>query len=102
MGHKSGIGVERHYYRPDSINGQYSLLELYVKKAMPYLTISNEERMRLKNSELEMRMAEDERRFKAAFEQTRSESIESISTLAQQVANLMAEVERLKKEKVSK
>lgn len=39
MGHKSGIGVEKHYYRPDSINGEYSLLELYVKKAMPYLTI---------------------------------------------------------------
>jgi len=80
MGHKSGIGVEKHYYRPTSINGEYSLLELYIKKAMPLLTISNEERMRLKNLELEIRMAEDERRFKAALEQTQSINHESIST----------------------
>ena len=72
MGHKAGIGVEKHYYRPASINGQYSLLELYVNKAMPYLTISNESRLRLKNRELEMRMQEDERRFKQAIEQERS------------------------------
>ena len=42
MGHKAGIGVERHYYRPDSITGINSLLELYAKKAVPYLTISEE------------------------------------------------------------
>jgi integrase len=69
MGHKSGIGVERHYYRPESINGENSLLELYVKKAMPYLTISDESRLRLKNRELEIRMKQDEERFKRALEE---------------------------------
>jgi integrase len=58
MGHKAGIGVERHYYRPTTINGENSLLELYVKKAMPYLTISDESRLKLKNRELEMRIQE--------------------------------------------
>jgi integrase len=58
MGHKAGIGVERHYYRPSAINGENSLLELYVKKAMPYLTISDESRLKLKNRELEMRIQE--------------------------------------------
>ena len=99
MGHKAGIGVERHYYRPASINGEYSLLELYVKKAMPYLTISNEERMRLKNLELEMRMKEDERRFKAAFEEAQTMNQDSITILSENVKNLMEEVERLKKDK---
>ena len=49
MGHKAGIGVEKHYYRPDAITGANSLVELYVKKAAPYLTISEENRLKLKN-----------------------------------------------------
>jgi hypothetical protein len=68
IGHKSRIGVEKHYYRPDSIQGENSLLELYVKKAMPFLKISDESRLKLKNRELEMRMAEDEKRWKRALE----------------------------------
>ena len=64
MGHKAGIGVEKHYYRPDSITGVNSLLELYAKKAMPYLTISEESRLKLKNLELEMRRKEDEEWYK--------------------------------------
>jgi len=69
MGHKAGIGVERHYYRPDSIQGENSLLELYVKKAMPYLTISDESRLKLKNRELEIRLKEESSRFDHLQEQ---------------------------------
>jgi integrase len=69
MGHKAGIGVERSYYRPDSIQGEYSLLELYVKKAMPYLTISDESRLKLKNRELEIRLKEESSRFDSLQEQ---------------------------------
>ena len=68
MGH-AGIGIERHYYRPESITGENSLLGLYVKKAMPFLTISEEHRPRLKNRELELRMRADEERLKKAFEE---------------------------------
>jgi integrase len=76
MGHRSkNIGVERHYYRPSSINGEFSLLELYVKKAAPYLTISEENRLRLKNQELEMRMQQDSNRIKEA-ESTIREALE--------------------------
>jgi integrase len=72
MGHRSkGIGVERHYYRPSSINGEFSLLELYVKKAVPYLTISEENRLKLKNMELEMRMQQDSNRITEAEKQIR-------------------------------
>jgi hypothetical protein len=35
---------------------------------MPFLTISDESRLKLKNRELEMRMAEDEKRWKRALE----------------------------------
>ena len=70
MGHN--IGITKHYLRPDSIQGENSLLQLYVKKAMPYLTISDESRLKLKNRELEMRMQEDERRFKQALEERES------------------------------
>ena len=84
MGHKAGIGVERSYYRPDSINGQYSLLELYVKKAMPYLTISDESRMKLKYRELEIRMKQDEERFNRALKERESK----FDTLAAQIEAL--------------
>ena len=75
MGHKSAIGVEMHYYRPTSINGENSLLELYSKKAIPFLTINEENRLRLKNRELEMLMNEDNRRIKEA-EATMREALE--------------------------
>ena len=39
---------------------------------MPYLTISDESRLKLKNRELEMRMQEDERRFKQELEERES------------------------------
>ena len=67
MGHKAGIGVEKHYYRPDSITGVNSLLELYAKKAMPYLTISEESRLKLKNLELEIRRKKERERFNLAL-----------------------------------
>ena len=70
MGHKAGIGVEKHYYRPDAITGANSLVELYAKKAAPYLTISEENRLKLKNRELEMRNKENEERFKIMIEET--------------------------------
>lgn len=83
MGHRSkGIGVERHYYRPTAINGENSLLELYVKKALPYLTISEESRLRLKNRELEMRMKEDEERY----EKIKRDTEEIIKTKAERDA----------------
>ena len=98
MGHKAGIGVERHYYRPTAINGENSLLELYVKKAMPYLTISEESRLKLKNRELEMRTAEDERRIKEALEERDKISSDSISAMSDQLMRLMKEMEALKKQ----
>jgi hypothetical protein len=61
--------VERHYYRPDSIQGENSLLQLYVDKAMPYLTISDESRLKLKNRELEVRLKEESSRFDHLQEQ---------------------------------
>ena len=39
---------------------------------MPYLTISDESRVKLRNRELEMRMKEDEQRFKRAIEERES------------------------------
>ncbi len=86
MGHKTGIGVERHYYRPDSINGEYSLLELYVKKAMPYLTISDEERMKLKYRDLEMRSKEE----KEAMKRDHEDALETLSDKLEQ--KLLAKV----------
>ena len=62
MGHKAGIGVEKHYYRPDAITGANSLVELYAKKAAPYLTISEENRLKLKNLELELKVKEERER----------------------------------------
>jgi|SRR5215207_2532025 len=84
MGHKAGIGVEKHYYRPDSIQGEFSLMQLYVNKAMPYLTISDESRLKLKNRELEIRMREDEERFKRAIQERESR----YDTLAAQILAL--------------
>ena len=84
MGHKAGIGVERHYYRPNSIQGENSLLQLYVNKAMPYLTISDESRMKLKYRELEIRMKQDEERFNRALKERESK----FDTLAAQIEAL--------------
>lgn len=78
-GHEAGIGVEKHYYRPNAITGENSLLELYVKKAMPKLTISNEERVKLQNRELELRIKEDEERFKRALAETESKYSKELS-----------------------
>ncbi|HEU4822559.1 MAG TPA: hypothetical protein VFS97_03975 [Nitrososphaeraceae archaeon] len=64
------IGVARHYYRPGSIEGKYSLLELYVQKAMPELVVSDEVRTKLKMTELEAKMQEEQERVKRAFEET--------------------------------
>lgn len=92
MRHKAGIGVERHYYRPDSINGEYSLLELYVKKAMPYLTISDEQRLKLKNRELEIRMKEDEERFKRAIEEHVKQKDNRLTVIESQIKTLLHSV----------
>jgi hypothetical protein len=96
MGHKAGIGVERHYYRPSAINGENSLLELYVKKAMPYLTISNEERMRLKNLELEMRTQKYEEMMNKVYEQRQEYNHDSISRLVEEVQDKWAKAEEVK------
>ena len=88
MGHKAGIGVERHYYRPDSITGINSLLELYVKKAMPYLTISDEGRLKLKNLELELKMKEERERQNMVFEMRDKVHKDSITSVAEMVTEL--------------
>jgi|SRR5215207_512415 integrase len=61
MGHN--IGVAKHYYRPRAIEGKYSLLELYAERAMPYLTVSDESRVKAKNRELEIRLKEENSKF---------------------------------------
>jgi integrase len=99
MGHKAGIGVERHYYRPNSITGENSLLELYVKKAMPYLIISEESRLRFKNRDLEIRMKEDEERFMNAFEEREKMNNEAIEELSSKLLEVMKEVAELKQKK---
>ena len=110
MGHRSkGIGVERHYYRPSSINGEFSLLELYVKKAAPYLTISEENRLKLKNLELELRMKEDTSRIKEAeasiretLEKTLKErertNTDIIAAMGDRIAELGREITKQSKE----
>jgi hypothetical protein len=110
MGHRSkGIGVERHYYRPTAINGENSLLELYVKKAMPYLTISNEQRISLKNRELEMRLAADTSRIKEAEQQIRKEleqrerrNDDIVAALGDRIDEMQRTIEQLMKEKVQR
>jgi integrase len=110
MGHRSkGIGVERHYYRPDSINGEFSLLELYAKKAMPFLTISEENRLRLKNQELEMRMQADtqriteaERQIRETLEQTLKESENRNQGIIGAMADRILQLERKLDEKSRK
>jgi integrase len=97
MGHKAGIGVERHYYRPDSITGENSLLELYAKKAMPYLTISEEHRLKLKNRELEMRIKEDEDRIKMAFEARDKMNNDVMAFMSDMLMKMRQEIEVLKK-----
>ena len=104
MGHKAGIGVEKHYYRPDSITGVNSLLELYAKKAMPYLTISEESRLKLKNMELEMRRIEDEQRFKEIIEEkekltnaTLNQLTEELFKTKQDTNKRLAELEQQKR-----
>jgi integrase len=74
MGHKAGIGVEKHYYRPGSIEGKYSLLQLYAEKAMPLLTISSEERARQQMKEsMEEKMKQETERWTKAFEDFKRE-----------------------------
>jgi integrase len=103
MGHRSkNIGVERHYYRPASINGEFSLLELYVKKAAPYLTISEENRLKLKNQELEMRMQADRKRVEMLFQQREKINNDAISSLSDMIMNMRKEMDELKKEKKGK
>jgi integrase len=99
MGHRAGIGVERHYYRPDSISGENSLLELYAKRAMPYLTISDEQRLRLKNRELEIRMKEDEERFKKAFEERERLTHAAVNQFSEELFRMRLEIEELKKQR---
>lgn len=98
MGHKAGIGVERHYYRPESITGENSLLGLYVNKAMPFLTISDEHRLKLKNRELELRMKADEERFKKVFEDREKMNKDAISTLSDVVLEMRKKIEALEKQ----
>jgi integrase len=98
MGHKAGIGVERHYYRPDSITGENRLVGLYVNKAMPFLTISEEHRLKLKNRELELRMKVDEERFKKAFEEREKMNNDAISTLSDVVLEMRKKIESLEKQ----
>jgi integrase len=111
MGHRSkNIGVERHYYRPSSINGEFSLLELYVKKAAPYLTISEENRLKLKNLELEMRLQQDSQRIKQV-EATMREALEKtleekekrnrdiIASLTERIAELYRDMDKWKKQR---
>ena len=104
MGHKAGIGVEKHYYRPDAITGANSLVELYAKKAAPYLTISEENRLKLKNLELEMRRKEDEERYNLRFEVRDKVTNDSITSINDKVVELLLnnkkmqqEIEELKK-----
>lgn len=86
MGHRSKeIGIERHYYRPDSINGEYSLLELYVKKAMPFLTISDESRLKLKNRELEMRVKEEQERIERIHEETKNLTLATANQVSREL-----------------
>jgi integrase len=98
MGHKAGIGVERHYYRPDSITGENSLLGLYAKKAMPLLTISEEHRLRLNNMELELRMRADEERFKKAFEEREKMNNDAISSLSDVLLEMRKKIEALERQ----
>jgi integrase len=93
------LGVTKHYYRPSSINGENSLLELYVKKAMPLLTISDESRLKLKNRELEMQMAAEEARFKAAIEEAQSLNHDSITALSEQLLKMQKRIEELEASK---
>jgi integrase len=97
MGHKAGIGVERHYYRPTAINGENSLLELYAKKAMPYLTISEESRLRLKNRELEIRMKEDQERYEKIREETEKMTRATANQFSEVIWKMQREIEELKK-----
>jgi integrase len=97
MGHKAGIGVERHYYRPESIAGENSLLGLYVNKAMPYLTISNEARLALKNRELELRMKEDEERFRALVKEREELTAATVNQFSHELFKMKQEIERLKR-----
>jgi integrase len=98
MGHKAGIGVERYYYRPESITGENSLLGLYVNKAMPFLTISGEHRLRLKNRELELRMRVDEERFKRALEEREKMNNDAISSLSDMILEMRKKIEALEKQ----
>ena len=99
MGHKAGIGVEKHYYRPDAITGANSLVELYAKKATPYLTISEENRMKLKNRELEMKNKENQERFNLAIEQRDKQTKDSMDSVYVKIVELRQEIEDMKKNK---
>ena len=99
MGHKAGIGVEKHYYRPDAITGANSLVELYANKAAPYLTISEENRMKLKNRELEMKNKENQERFNLAIEQRDKQTKDSMDSVYVKIVELRQEIEDMKKNK---
>lgn len=99
MGHKAGIGVERHYYRPDSITGENSLVELYTKKAAPYLTISEENRTKLKNRELELRMKEEQERVKRVYEDTQKIMHATTNQYAQELFKMKQDIEEMSKMK---
>ncbi|HKI07027.1 MAG TPA: site-specific integrase [Nitrososphaeraceae archaeon] len=110
MGHRSkGIGVERHYFRPSSIHGEFSLLELYVKKAAPFLTISEENRLKLKNQELEMRIQADTSRIREAetsirealeksLREREKKDYDIIASMGDRINELSRELTELKKE----
>jgi integrase len=103
MGHRSkGLGVERHYYRPETINGENSLLELFAKKASPLLTINEENRLLLKNQELELRLQKDSSRIKEAEASIKAALEKSLEEQAAKnkdiVAVLVNEMDEMRKE----
>ena len=66
---------------------------------MPYLTISEESRLKLKNREPEIRMKVDEERIKKAFEEREKLNNEAITSLSDRLMELTKQMAESRKEK---
>lgn len=63
---------------------------------MPYLTISDEQRLKLKNRELEIRMKEDEERFKRAIEEHVKQKDNRLTVIESQIKTLLTSLSSIK------
>jgi integrase len=90
LGHN--VGLEKVYYRPTPAN----LLKEYLK-AIPNLTINEEERLRLKLTEQQAKEEQQQLRFESVMKEREKLNQDALAAMSDQMMKMMQEIEKLKK-----